>query len=139
MKTSIPNKSDTPMMAKIKGLAENGVAAINGATQVDSEAIKSVENDAAAERKSNDQYMENLMEMYHLAKTDEEREEIREKMDELHEDNKGLGDKVRAHLDKTQDHNKKHNLYILSVMVVSFDLAYKFRKPLLAAAKKMIA
>lgn len=139
MKTSIPNKSDTPMMAKIKGLAENGVAAINGATQVDSEAIKSVENDAAAERKSNDQYMENLMEMYHLAKTDKEREEIREKMDELHEDNKGLGDKVRAHLDKTQDHNKKHNLYILSVMVVSFDLAYKFRKPLLAAAKKMIA
>ena len=42
MKTSIPNKSDTPMMAKFKGLAENCVAAINGVTQVDSEAIKSV-------------------------------------------------------------------------------------------------
>ena len=79
------------------------------------------------------------MEMYRLAKTDEEREEIREKMDALHADNKDLGDKVREHLDKTQDHNKKHNLYILSGMVGAFGLTYKFRKPLLAAAKKMIA
>ena len=137
----VPSRKRSKQNEKLKKFnvyKDTALSAIRDNTQFDTAIVKSNENYMIKLREADKSEYELLKINMQKAESADEREKIRNYMVEMRKERDAKDTENKAFYEKLQENHENYNLKIIGSVAVVLGFAYKYRKPILDAGKKLI-
>ncbi len=137
----VPSRKRSKQNEKLKKFnvyKDTALSAIRDNTQFDTAIVKSNENYMIKLSEADKSEYELLKINMQKAESADEREKIRNYMVEMRKERDAKDTENKVFYEKLQENHENYNLKIIGSVAVVLGFAYKYRKPILDAGKKLI-
>lgn len=136
--TSRKRSKQNEKLKKFNVYKDTALSAIRDNTQFDTAIVKSNENYMIKLSEADKSEYELLKINMQKAESADEREKIRNYMVEMRKERDAKDTENKVFYEKLQENHENYNLKIIGSVAVVLGFAYKYRKPILDAGKKLI-